>query len=75
MAIRLLSDPAAPGRAAHPNEPFTLAKPIGALHQAVSYLHIVKSVEPMAKPECASGVPDFLRVVLRALPEPVAPAV
>ncbi len=56
-------------------EAFALAKPVGALHQAVSYLHIVKNVEPLAKPECASGVPDFLRVVLRALPEPVAPAV
>ena len=50
-------------------EAFALAKPAGALHQAVSYQHIVRSVEPLAKPECASGVPDFLRIVLRSLSE------
>ena len=44
-----------------------LAKPLCALHQAVSYQHIVATLEDTSKPEMASGVPYWLRKLLHAL--------
>ncbi|HEX6292125.1 MAG TPA: phosphotransferase [Herpetosiphonaceae bacterium] len=47
---------------------WTIAAPLGALHQAVSYYHIVKQLEPSAKPELAWGVSYWLQQMLRSMP-------
>ena len=46
---------------------WTLAKPLCALHQAVSYQHIIATLEDTAKPAVASGLPYWLRQLLQAL--------
>jgi hypothetical protein len=42
-----------------------LAEPLGALHHAVSYQHIVAGLEPTAQHELAWGVSLWLRKVLQ----------
>lgn len=46
-----------------------LAEPLGALHQAVSYQHIVATLEPASKQELMWGVPEWLGRVLKTMPE------
>jgi hypothetical protein len=46
-------------------EAWALAKPLAALHQAVSYQHIVNSLEPIRRSENFSGLPYWLRKVLQ----------
>ena len=46
---------------------WTLAKPLCALHQAVSYQHIIATLEDTAKPSVASGLPYWLLQLLQAL--------
>lgn len=46
-----------------------LAEPLGALHQAVSYQHILATLEPTSKQEMAGGVSYWLRWMLRSMPE------
>ncbi|MBX3080833.1 MAG: aminoglycoside phosphotransferase family protein [Anaerolineae bacterium] len=48
-----------------------LAEPLGSLHQAVSYRHILAILEPTSKREMVWGVPEWLRRMLRTLPDPV----
>ena len=48
-------------------EAWTLAKPLCALHQAVSYQHIVTNLEDSAQPAVASGLPYWVRQLLQAL--------
>ena len=48
-------------------EAWTLAKPLCALHQAVSYQHIVTALEDSAQPAVASGLPYWVRQLLQAL--------
>ncbi|MHB8624874.1 MAG: phosphotransferase [Aggregatilineales bacterium] len=50
-------------------EMWKLAEPLGALHQAVSYQHIVAILEPTSKQELADGIPIWLRRVLKTMPE------
>jgi hypothetical protein len=45
---------------------FQLARPLGALHMAVSYWEIRQSTEPALRWELETGVPTFLREVLRS---------
>src|SRR5919107_500256 len=42
-------------------EAWRLANPLCALHQAVSYQHIIATLEDTSKPELASGLPYWLR--------------
>ncbi len=49
-------------------EIWSLAEPLGALHQAISYDYIMKSLEPASKHEMAGGVAYWLRKVLDAMP-------
>jgi hypothetical protein len=49
-----------------------LAEPLGAFHQAVSYQHIVATLEPTSKQELIWGVPEWLRRVLRSMPDEIA---
>lgn len=44
-----------------------LTKPLAALHQAVSYQHIVATMEEVRKPENRSGLPYWLRKLLHWL--------
>jgi aminoglycoside phosphotransferase (APT) family kinase protein len=48
-------------------EAWELAKPLCALHQAVSYQHIVATLEDTSKPELASGLTYWLRTLLQSL--------
>jgi Phosphotransferase enzyme family len=48
-------------------EMWRLAEPLGALHQAVSYQHILAILEPDSKREMIWGVPEWLRRVLKAM--------
>jgi aminoglycoside phosphotransferase (APT) family kinase protein len=48
-------------------EMWRLAEPLGALHQAVSYQHILATLEPMSKQEMIWGVPEWLRRILKLL--------
>lgn len=48
-------------------EAWTLAKPLAALHQAVSYRHIIATMEEVRKPENRSGLPYWLRKLLHWL--------
>jgi hypothetical protein len=52
---------------------WALAQPFGALHQAISYAHIVAGLEATARHEVAWGIPYWLRKVLQFL-EPQSPA-
>jgi hypothetical protein len=47
---------------------WALAAPLGALHQAVSYQHIVASLEPAARHELDWGVPFWVRRMLQSMP-------
>ena len=49
-------------------EAWKLAEPLGALHQAVSYQHIVATLEPTSKREMIWGVPEWLQRMLRTMP-------
>ena len=48
-------------------EAWKLAKPLCALHQAVSYQHIVATLEETSKPELAPGLSYWLRTLLQSL--------
>jgi hypothetical protein len=48
-------------------EAWKLAKPLWALHQAVSYQHIVATLEDTSKPELAPGLSYWLRTLLQSL--------
>jgi len=48
-------------------EAWRLAKPLCALHQAVSYQHIVATLEDTSKPEMASGLSYWLRKLSQSL--------
>jgi Ser/Thr protein kinase RdoA (MazF antagonist) len=52
---------------ARAQEAWQLAEPLGALHHAVSYQHIVTGLEPTAQHELAWGVSFWLRKVLQVL--------
>jgi hypothetical protein len=52
---------------------WALARPLGALHQAISYAHIVAGLEATAKHEVAWGISYWLQKVLQFL-EPESPA-
>ena len=45
-----------------------LAEPLGALHQAVSYQHILATLEPTSKQELIWGVPEWLGRLLKTMP-------
>ncbi|BCL36394.1 aminoglycoside phosphotransferase family protein [Nostoc sp. MS1] len=47
-------------------EAWKLAKPLCALHHAVSYKYIVACLEPRAKQELSNALPRFLREVISA---------
>jgi aminoglycoside phosphotransferase (APT) family kinase protein len=47
---------------------WALAAPLGALHQAVSYQHIVASLEPAARHELDWGVSLWVRQMLQCVP-------
>jgi hypothetical protein len=49
-------------------EAWALAAPLGALHQAISYPHIVASLEPAARHELDWGVPFWVRQVFQSVP-------
>jgi hypothetical protein len=49
------------------SEVWRLAKPLAALHQAVSYLHILIGQEELVHSEMADGLRDFVRLALTAL--------
>jgi hypothetical protein len=51
----------------HLREMWHLAEPLGALHQAVSYQHILATLEPTSKQEVIWGVPEWLRRILKLL--------
>jgi len=48
-------------------EAWALAKPLCALHQAVSYQHIVATLEDTSKPELASGLAYWLRRLMQSM--------
>jgi aminoglycoside phosphotransferase (APT) family kinase protein len=48
-------------------EAWALAQPLGDLHQAISYQHIVAALEPVAQVELGDSVPYYVRKVLHAL--------
>lgn len=48
-------------------EAYDIARPLGALHQALSYRTIVEGTEPNARWEIQSGLPTWLRTTLRLL--------
>ena len=50
-------------------EAWQLARPLAALHQAVSYLHILLGQEEAIHDEMADGLRDFIRLTVEALPE------
>jgi hypothetical protein len=52
-------------------EAWKIAKPLSALHQAVSYLSIVGNLEPMVRAELIHGLSDFMRYMLASLSEEV----
>jgi hypothetical protein len=51
---------------------WALAQPLGALHQAISFAHIVAGLEATAKYELARGLAYWLRQVFQFL-EPESP--
>jgi phosphotransferase family enzyme len=46
-----------------------LAEPVGALHQAISYQHILAALEPASRPEMSDGVTYWLRRIIKTMPE------
>lgn len=50
-------------------EAWRLAKPLAALHQAVSYLHILLGTEEVTHPEMAHGLGDFVGFAVKAMGE------
>jgi hypothetical protein len=48
-------------------EAWELARPLCGLHHTISYLSIVKNVEPVTREELFHGLPDNLRRVLAAV--------
>lgn len=46
-----------------------LAEPLGALHQAVSYQHILAALELSSRPELSDGVRHWLGRVIQTMPE------
>lgn len=50
-------------------EAWALAKPLAALHQAVSYLHILIGQEEIVHSEMASGLRDFVGFAVKAADE------
>jgi hypothetical protein len=50
-------------------ELWELAKPLCALHHAVSYLSIVNHIEPLVREELLHGLPDNLKRILAAMRE------
>jgi hypothetical protein len=46
-----------------------LAEPLGALHQAVSYQHILAALEPTSKPEMVEEMLEWLRRIIRTMPQ------
>lgn len=50
-------------------EAWRLAKPLCALHHAVSYQHIVACLEPRAKQELSNALPGFIRELIVATPQ------
>jgi hypothetical protein len=69
----LLEDVGPDLRSTPDSQVWTLAQPLGALHQAISYMHIVAGLEATAKHELAWGIAYWLRKVLQFL-EPENPA-
>ncbi len=51
----------------HLRAAYTLAEPLTALHQSISYEHIVGALEPASKVELESGVGGWLKGLLRIL--------
>lgn len=49
-------------------ELWSLAEPLGALHQAVSYYHIVASLEPATQRPLAGAIAYWIRRALQSLP-------
>lgn len=47
---------------------WTLAEPLGALHQAVSYYHIVENLEASARRPMAGAIAYWIRQALKSLP-------
>jgi hypothetical protein len=48
-------------------EAWTLAQPLGDLHQAISYQHILVGLEPSAQVEFGDAVPHYVRKILQWL--------
>ncbi len=48
-------------------EAWNIAKPLCALHHAITYQHIIASLEPRAKQEFESALAIFLREIIRAV--------
>jgi hypothetical protein len=46
-----------------------LAKPLSALHQAISYQYILAALEELSQPELSSGLPYWLRTLLQMADE------
>jgi phosphotransferase family enzyme len=46
-----------------------IAEPLGALHQAVSYQHILAALEPASRPEMSGGVRYWLGRIIKTMPE------
>ena len=49
-------------------EIWKLAEPLGALHQAISYQHILAAIEPTDKPQFVEDLPRWLRRAVRMTP-------
>lgn len=54
-------------------EALALAEPLCALHQAVSYQHIIASLEPISRREMSGALPYYLRKLLRSAEELTGP--
>jgi hypothetical protein len=50
-------------------EMWKLAEPLGALHQAVSYQHILATLEPTSRQEFAGALPIWLRRIMQTIPD------
>ncbi|MBX3064649.1 MAG: phosphotransferase [Anaerolineae bacterium] len=50
-------------------ELWAIVEPLGALHQAVSYQHILATMEPTSKQEFDWSIPFWLRRMIKTLPE------
>jgi hypothetical protein len=45
-----------------------VAEPLGALHQAVSYQHILAALEPNSRPELSGGLRYWLQQIVKTMP-------